>query len=57
MTRVTWKEAIEIARKNRDKLEEALAEEVRKDALNSSWSVDDNEGDYWDQVSCLETGD
>jgi hypothetical protein len=57
MTRVTWKEAIEIACKNRDKLEEALAEEVRKDALNSSWSVDDNEGDYWDQVSCLETGD
>jgi hypothetical protein len=57
MKRVSWEEAIEIARKNRERIEADLAEEVeREGAIRACWENDD-EGDYFDEVSCLETGD
>ncbi len=53
--RVTYKEAIETAKATRDRLDAALAAEVDRDASGST--LLDEEGDYFDEVSCLETGD
>jgi hypothetical protein len=53
--RVTYKDAIEIAKNTRKRLDDALALEVTKEAV--ALTVLDEDGDYFDEVSCLETGD